>query len=196
HQAKNNLQILTSLFRMDSARIRATETGDGLQAFRKQATDRVVTMALIQDHIFNLGVGEAFDTKPFIEELIDLIDNGLGGEHVVVNKDIQSINMDYHLATPLGLIISEILTNAYKHAFSDKSGEISIDFREDAGVGPTLTVSDSGKGFDVDETRDGSKGLNLIELLAEQLSAQCNVETKQGSGTTWNIGPIPTVRTP
>ena len=79
---------------------------------------------------------------------------------------------------PIGLIMNEALSNSFKYAFKDKKGEISISISKN-----TLTISDNGTGItkEKNDIENSSFGMQLIELLAEQIDAKINI--KQLNGT-------------
>lgn len=189
HRAKNNLQILASLFRRDALQFESSDTKGTDRKLQKEAAKRVATMGLIQDHVFYHDAGATFPIRPFVEELVALIDSGLGRDEIEVSTDIDTVDAFSQIATPLGLLISEILTNAYKHAFYQQSGRISVTLKSNGADALTLSIRDDGRGIPTLANGKGSigQGMSLIEDLSYQLGATCRIESTAGAGVAWTI---------
>ena len=100
---------------------------------------------------------------------------------------VDEVMLDINTAIPLGLILTELISNALKYAFpDDESGGIKVDFHSftDDGINKfRLTVSDNGVGFppDFDPKKSDSLGLMLIYNLSEQISAEIKLDTSNGT---------------
>lgn len=186
HRAKNNLQLLSSLLSMDARRNRHAGINSGVQL---DAANRARTMALVNDHIYHHGKANStrVDIKPFLENLAKLLDESLGRENVNLTAHSVSAEVDVDRLTPLGLIICELVTNTYKHAFGTSGGEITVALTGEPGS-LVLTVKDDGNGFDpqVARKKHGSLGLGLMHDLTEQIDAKIDVQTGT-TGTTWTL---------
>jgi two-component sensor histidine kinase len=98
-----------------------------------------------------------------------------------VNTDINNVILNVNSAIPCGLILNELLTNAYKHAFKDKTeGEISISFLHQNGQ-YVMTVQDNGCGLPLDYNKKQSLGITVIEALTEQLDGKSKFSDNQGT---------------
>ncbi|MEL7452140.1 MAG: tetratricopeptide repeat protein, partial [Pseudomonadota bacterium] len=151
HRTKNNLQLLSSLLSLDARRSGAKiNNSDG----RRDAANRAQTMALVHSHIYERDKGESTegDVRPFLNDLIDLMQDSHQQEGVRLEHDIVSAMVDVDLLTPLGLIVCELISNAYKHAFGTGGGVIRVSLTSEH-TGLKLTVGDNGRGFDVEEAR-------------------------------------------
>ncbi|MBP7809442.1 MAG: sensor histidine kinase, partial [Bacteroidia bacterium] len=102
---------------------------------------------------------------------------------IVTDLKCDAINIDLDTAIPLGLIVNELVTNSYKHAFNKAdSGTISVIFsKNESNNTYTLKVSDNGKGFDVTKLKTHSLGMELIQMLAEQLSGKMIFKNEGGT---------------
>lgn len=185
HRANNNLQLLSSLLRRQLHHPSATNRTDQQETF-----ERVRTMAHIQNHIYTHDANELVDCDEFVQELLDLLNKSLGRKDVILDTTIKTnraIAPDH--AIPLGLLISEVLTNTFKHAFPDRGGDITIKLVQDSSLKYRLTIHDNGIGFDVHNPDSNGIGLSIIRDLAVQLGAVANVESDEG-GTHWSFSPI------
>lgn len=185
HRTKNNLQVLSSLLNMDARREAKSSSSQGSA---KDAANRARAMALINDHMYELNGAENVEVKPFLADLLDLIHNSLGRKNIKLNHTSEEVSISADDATPLGLLICELVTNAYKHAFKNKvSGKISVKLSRKM-RGLALEVCDNGQGFsgDPNKLREGSMGLELVEDLTSQLGGTLSVGSTS-EGTVWML---------
>lgn len=187
HRTKNNLQVLSSLLNIDARRPRSA--GDHDTGAQLDAANRAQTMALVHDHIYNYGATNStkVDIKLFLEKLLKLLDKSLGRETVKLKSIIASAELDVDLLTPLGLIVCELVTNTYKHAFGVDGGTIAVSLTRQREA-LTLTVQDDGNGFDpqIAHEKKGSLGLTLLNDLSAQINGKLNVQTG-ATGTIWTL---------
>ncbi|MBV7266541.1 tetratricopeptide repeat protein [Erythrobacter ani] len=186
HRTKNNLQLLSSVLNLEARRADNKEGGPGS---RESAANRARLMALVHDHIY---ADEALnstmlDLHEFIDDLMVLLEGSLGREDIALTWRVDCNRLDVNELTPLGLLISELVTNAYKHGFTDSGGTVNV-LLESHKAGFRLVVEDDGCGFSGDPMvrKSGSLGLTLVDDLVEQLDATCDVETGR-DGTRWII---------
>ena len=107
------------------------------------------------------------------------------GRSVIISTDIDDIILGIERATPLGLIIAELISNSLKHAFSNSDGgNVRVVFKK-INNSIVLTVSDDGKGFpeDMDFEKNGSLGLKLVSMLVHQLGATIETKSEEGVET-------------
>ncbi|WP_396638537.1 histidine kinase dimerization/phosphoacceptor domain -containing protein [Maribacter sp. R77961] len=189
HRVKNNLQIISSLL---SVQISNSEN-DKLKIILKESQNKIKSMSLIHQ---NLYMGNQFATvsvQSYIKELVHEIKNSYINNNITINfnLDITEKQIPIGLAVPLGLILNELIINAYKYAFIDKHGKekkIGIRFHQLENTSRySLIVKDNGKGLSADFNVDNlsSFGLQLVYGLTEQLHGE--VKITQDKGTTFNI---------
>lgn len=163
HRVKNNLQIISSLLKLQ-----AEETGNPviIEEFSK-AIHRVQSMALIHDKMYNsLNISEV-DLKEYISDIVKHIVFSYN-DRVLIRTNLNSevFNVQLKNMVPLSLILNECITNSVKHAFHDEKKEVylNIDFEGEKII---LEYYDSGNA-DFEKINKGF-GLQLIEILVEQL---------------------------
>jgi two-component sensor histidine kinase/Tfp pilus assembly protein PilF len=182
HRVKNNLQVISSLLNLQSGNINDDKT---LLIF-KQAQVRVRSMGLIHQKLYQEGNFSDIDFGEYLEQLTSYISqmyhDGLGEISCNINISQQRFNID--TATPLGLIITELLSNSYKYAFNKgENGKINIAISRVEKQNYLLEYSDSGKGLpeDINVNKSSTLGLELVRLLTEQLHGSIKTFNKNGA---------------
>ena len=194
HRVKNNMQIISSLLRLQSSSIKNSK----MQEIFKISQDRIKSMALIHEKLYQSKDLARIDFSEYIKSLTD---NLLSAYRSKINPtdiklEMVEIYVDINKAIPLGLIINELVSNSLKHAFSDwnvgskgskPKGKISLGFYSDGNGQLSLVVSDNGKGLplDLDLENIDSLGLQLVNDLVRQLDG--SIELKRKNGTTFKI---------
>ncbi|MBF0473237.1 MAG: PAS domain S-box protein [Nitrospirae bacterium] len=190
HRVKNNLSIVDGLLKMQSLKVK-DEYFKGL-IFECQS--RIASIALIHEKLYQSESIAEINFKLYIDSLIIKLRNTYSDdiERIKFNNMADEIYFDIDTATPLGLIINEILTNAVKHAFPDRSsGVIDIflyQIKDDYGSQYyELIIKDNGAGFpdELDLYKSETLGLRLINGLAStQLNGQILFENKRRESKT------------
>lgn len=185
HRVKNNLQIIISLFNLQSRYITDEKTR---QLFR-ESQNRIMAMAIVHEKLHQSTDIARLDLDNYIRFLGNSLFKfySMSKKGIILNTDIQDINLNIDTAIPIGLIINELISNSIKHAFPDKrNGEISIVIeRENARL--TITYKDNGVGIPAgfDWRHAESLGLRLVILLVEQMDG--TIELDRTSGTVFTI---------
>lgn len=184
HRVKNNLQLMYSLLNLQKRRNNNLEIKSNLSTVQ----NRIQTMALVHEYLYNSGNFESVEAFKYIETLA----NHLKSIYKQENSNIgQIINIDISVQLPieqiisLGLIINEIISNAYKYAFNDNNGtklEITLAKINNLII---LEISDDGPGFSKDQINENSLGLKLIEIMCTQLKAKLHSSCE--NGVSYNI---------
>ncbi|MBD2841308.1 histidine kinase dimerization/phosphoacceptor domain -containing protein [Erythrobacter rubeus] len=189
HRTGNNFQMMASLLRSEEKGAAPARSSD---AGNSNSANRVRAMALVHQYLYNREGDASTEAQldKFIVELLDLLEEGMGQEGIELRHDIASLPVDVSIATPLALLVCELVTNAYKHAFPEGEGviDVSITSVDDDLM---LSVSDNGSGFDheIAAAKSGSQGMQLIEDLADQVGGE--IGFKSGSdGTVWTVEKI------
>lgn len=198
HRVKNNLQIVSSLLKLQSGYIKDSEA---LSLF-KDSYNRVRSMALIHEKLYRSSDLARIDASEYIPNLVANLCSAYGvySGQIQVKIEVAQITLDIDTAIPCGLIINELVSNSLKYAFpQSKQGLVNINFKlneaqistltpqqtelsEDR-VMCVLTVADNGIGLPADfdlETTD-SLGLQLVFNLTEQLGGTIKVNGNQGT---------------
>ncbi|NIM17328.1 MAG: PAS domain S-box protein [Candidatus Aminicenantes bacterium] len=184
HRVKNNLQIISSLLELQSD----TQEDPRILNIFQESKDRIRAMSLVHENLYQFGDLARIDGIEYIHSLVDYLFNTYGelAENVTPSIQIEtpSLQLVMNTAIPIGLILTELLSNALKHAFpSGKKGEIHIVIRDAPNGMLTLEVRDNGVGLpaDLDIQEAKSLGLELITLLTQQVKGTLEVEGKKGT---------------
>ncbi len=182
HRVKNNLQIITSLHRLQ---IRQT-TNDEVRQLLLESESRVRTMALIHENLYQSKDLELVELSHYVNNLVRMIFRSFGepARKVKLVQEIDGYRVDFDTAIPIGLIVNELVSNALKYAFAGKSdGVIAVRFGKCDGGRWKLEVSDDGPGLpaDIDTLKARSLGLRLVRILAKQLGGDLSVSSDGGA---------------
>jgi len=188
HRVKNNLQIVSSLLNLQSLRL----TDDGAISAVQESKQRVQAMSLIHQRLYKTEDITRINMKEYINELAGFLSMsyGYGPDNFTLQLDIQEEWTDIDKALPLGLILNELLTNAFKYAFKGIAHPaLYISFKH-AADNIELVVKDNGNGIkpgEWDAGRNTSFGRQLIKSLCGQLRAKEKLEVDEGTRFTYTI---------
>ena len=179
HRVKNNLQIITSLLRLQANNM-SEEDGGSYQ----EAIDRVTAMAIIHEKMYQSGSLSKFDLEKYLNSLVDslLLNYTISKKpELMIEVDVE--DMKSKSIVPLALLINELLLNSLKHAFQDQDKpRITIELMEDEAHRSKrflLVYSDNGSWA---EGSVASFGTEIIQAMSEQLEGSFTLETSD-SGT-------------
>ncbi len=182
HRVKNNLQIITSLLRMQSRAVQDPAFSEAL----RECQNRVASMALIHDKLYRARDLARVSFGEYVRDLTNniLTSYALPARSVRVRLDIDDLSLSLDYAVPCGLILNELMSNCLKHAFPvGHSGTVYISFHAEGAEELCLVVRDDGVGVpaDVDLGRTSSLGWRLIRALVEQLGGVVQCQTAGGT---------------
>ncbi len=184
HRVKNNFAILVSLINMQMAQ---TKNHELLQSLTNLQL-RIRTMALVHEMLYRSGDFEKISFPGYLRSLASVIAGTFNRRNVDLSIEAEEVVMDIEALIPLGLIINEILSNAYKHAFpNEREGKIQIRFSMDKQTGiNTLLLRDDGIGMPVGVTPDQFKtmGLQIVQILCTQIEATLLIANDPGTSFT------------
>ena len=179
HRVKNNLQIISSLIRLQSSFMNKGNFQEKLV----ETENRIRSMALIHEKLYKSDSLSSLSIRNYIEELSIHISESYDNDlKVRFNIDVEEREYRIDSLIPLGLIINEILSNSLKYAFYGRNhGTVSIVLKSDE-EHTYLTVYDDGMGADLslDELKEGSLGIDLIISLTDQLDGELHLDTTSG----------------
>ncbi|WP_250124130.1 PAS domain S-box protein [Chroococcidiopsis sp. CCMEE 29] len=186
HRVKNNLQIISSLLKLQSGYIKDKHT---LEMF-KDSQSRIRSMALIHEKLYQSQDLSKVDFAEYITNLAANLFRSYELDPTAINSslNVESIFLEIDVAVPCGLIINELVSNSLKYAFPDRrKGEIRIHLHSDNQHEIKLIVGDNGIGLpkDFDFQKTGTLGLQLVNNLVEQLEG--TIEVNGHSGTEFRI---------
>ncbi len=182
HRVKNNLQIISSLLNLQANRT----NNEDLKKTIHEAKNRISSMALIHQKIYQSGNLSSIDFQTYIEQMVQSMETtfNTGKKEISYNINTNGIILDIDTSIPLGLIINELLTNSYKYAFAGKeSGIITIVLQKKNEEEMELHISDNGIGLptNFDLNALNSLGLKLVKGLSNQLKGTIRFETHHGT---------------
>jgi two-component system, sensor histidine kinase PdtaS len=179
HRVKNNLQIVSALISLQAKNVPEQAARDALA--RGEA--RIHSMALVHEQLYQSQNLATLDVSGYITTLVShLSSQFIEPAHIRVECDAIALGMDQ--AIPCGLIITELVTNACRHAFVDgRHGEIAVRLRQAGDGWATLEVSDNGVGLPegIELAQHDSFGWVLVQSLAQQLGGGVSVRREHGT---------------
>ncbi|HPG38122.1 MAG TPA: PAS domain S-box protein [bacterium] len=186
HRVKNNMNVITSLLNLQAERI---ETREQAKAAFEESRNRVYSMALVHDQLYKSADFSSIDMKPYIFTLVQKLQQAYVADKKI-NLDLKVLNafLNVNIAVPCGLILNELITNVFKHAFQDrKTGNLIVYFQPYQDSMYELQVQDDGAGLPSDFNIHSltTLGLKLVTILTEQIDGV--LEIKRDAGTTFII---------
>jgi two-component sensor histidine kinase len=184
HRVRNNLQLV---YGMLSKQLDDTTDKVGQRGIKGIAR-RVSTLAQVYDHLNGNGMALTTDFASYLKSLcqdIAEIHGHLAGD-VTLTCESETMVLDLDVVTALGLVVAELVSNSYDHAFPGGQGSTNVSVRRTAGETgtATLTVRDSGTGFKPG-TEGKRHGIGLVRRLIEQIRGTVILESDHG--TVWTI---------
>lgn len=182
HRVKNNLAVISSLLSMKAE---ATGVPDARLAL-EESQQRIRSIALIHEHLYGTDHLDRIEFAEYARQLVAelTVAFAAAARRIVVRVDAEPVELPVDQAVPCVLILNELVTNAFKHAFpGQRSGEIEISFRESAGW-LQLGIRDNGAGCPAPATFANGKslGLRIVDILVKQLDGALD-RVAAGGGT-------------
>lgn len=182
HRVKNNLQVISSLIRMQ---MRQLPAGAGHEAL-EDCQARIQAIALIHERLYSSGNFAGIDIAEYVAELAASVfrASGLAASAVTLRLEIEPVALSVDRAIPCGLIFNELISNALKHAFpGGRCGTVQVRVRRSSPEGIQLSVSDDGIGMPAGGENSNSKslGLQLVRTLTRQIDGQLQITVAAGT---------------
>lgn len=179
HRVKNNLSIIKGMLNLQKAQSENEIEINLIDDFQ----NRVNAIATLHSSLFDSKELDNVEFGPFMKELCqNLADTFFSlDKKIKLNISYDTFTTPFSAAIPLGLIINEVMTNAFKHAFNiDKGGEINVSLVNNEKE-TLIRIEDNGGGFDFDTKKDSSLGISLIEGLVDQIDGTFEYKNENGS---------------
>lgn len=197
HRVKNNLQVITSLLNLQ-----ADFAGDSrLSAILAETGGRVKAMALTHQLLYERKDISRLDLGDYLSRLVQSIRatyRAIGGRIALrLELDTAPIHLDLDRTIPCGLLVNELVTNSFKHAFpAERPGEIVIELKGNGDGQITLSVADDGIGLPAgaEYANASSLGLQLVQLFVEQLNGDLHIERAGGTKLSVSFPSSPTTK--
>lgn len=185
HRVKNNLQIVSGLL---GFQINNHSDNQELKMILQESQNKVKSMAIIHQDLYNGDQFAKIKVSSYVEALTKQIEKSFSNTDTKIkfNLDVISKSIQISLAIPLGLILNELITNSFKHAFTDNERQdnvISIKFSQiESSSKYCLTFRDNGKGLPANFKIEHSTsfGIQLINELVAQLQGDIKITNQQG----------------
>jgi len=186
HRVKNNMQIMSSLLKLQFGETKSKK----IQEMLRTSQSRIRSMALIHERLYQSKDFARIDFTYYIRSLTVYLFHSYRVDSNIVRlkTDVRDVHLDINRAIPCGLIVNELVSNSLKYAFPEgKEGEISIKFYSNKQGKIILVVRDKGIGFpeDIDFRNTKSFGMQVVNDLVEQLRGTIELDRK--GGTTFKI---------
>lgn len=182
HRVKNNLQVVSSLFSLQAGRT----MNDECRGVLKEGQARIRSMSLVHEKLYQSRDLSKIEFGGYVRSLTaHLFQSYLDKQdRVRLETDFEDVSLDINAAVPCGLILNELVSNALKHAFPEgRSGTIRIGLQKDPTGAIELRVADDGVGLPAgfDLRGSGGFGMEIVNLLVDQLDARFEVEDTKGA---------------
>ncbi|HNX88448.1 MAG TPA: histidine kinase dimerization/phosphoacceptor domain -containing protein [Paludibacteraceae bacterium] len=180
HRVKNNLAIVISMLSLQSR----YNPDPVLTGIIQDIELRIRSMALIHEHLYRSDTLDRIPLADYLKSLSAVIASTFQQPHINFETKLEPIDSDIEAALPIGLIVNELLTNAFKYAFPDKRhGNILLELKQLNGEQVELRISDDGiglpEGFSMEE--GSTMGVFMVRLLVEQLYGKLEITNEKGA---------------
>ena len=179
HRVKNNLTIISSLLNLQANKAK----DEYHKKLFYESRDRLNSIATVHQLLYQSKSYSSVNFKHYLEEILSNLHSSFDSDHkeIVMKKGINDVELDVSTAIPLALIVNELVTNSYKHAFNNQQeGTIEVSLIEN-NKKVFLRIKDSGPGYDFDNAAASSVGLDIIHGLIDQINATLTYENQSGS---------------
>ncbi len=181
HRVKNNLQVISSLLHFQSKKLADAES----RAVFAQARDRLRSLTLVHEKLYQSGTLSAIDFVDYLRSLLDHLAISLDARGRGIALEVEAGDLVLHIeqALPFGMIVSELVSNAFKYAFpAGRRGRVRVEARYDR-ERVVVSVSDDGVGLPAgfDPASSSGFGTRLVHNLAEQLDATVHYDSVAGT---------------
>lgn len=182
HRVKNNLQVISSLINLQTNTIDDPAVHEHL----RDLSDRVRSMALVHEKLYQSENLSSVPFEDYVSALLQYLIHAHGSSNAAIrfSKDLQPVSLWVETAVPCGLILNELISNTFKHAFRGRPhGEVRIALHRSPDGTVCLCVSDDGVGLPpgLDWRQSESLGLRLVQMLTRQLNATMELNCDNGT---------------
>lgn len=180
HRVKNNLQVIASLLNIQTEFVKDKQTIQALE----ESKNRIRSMALIHERLYETKDFSRVNISEYLDRLVkDLIDTYGIQANIKLDKKITTENFGFDTVMPLGLLMNEIITNALKYAFINRTEGTIVFHLTKINEHFELIIGDDGLGFDKEIFKKTSNtlGMELIKILTDQINGEIDILDKPGT---------------
>ena len=195
HRVKNNLQVISSLLSLQASSIASS----AIEELFHESQNRIQSMALVHEALYQSGDLSRIDMGAYVRDMTGHLQDSYAANARGVGLQVDSdhVYQDIDKAIPCGLIINELVSNAFKHAFPNgRNGTIRVELRADGDGGAVVLVQDDGVGLppNLDFRNTTSLGLLLVNSLARQLNGTIELRSENGTRVTLTLPAVTAFR--
>jgi len=187
HRVKNNLQIISSLLNMQSKFLK----DDKSKEIVEDSQNRIRSMSLIHQHLYQGEHLTSIESTTYFTKLLDSLSTSYGIDlsKVAMQINIESMLLDIDTAIPLGLILNELISNAFKHGIDREKGKFYLSFKKINSAELRLIIKDNGPGIPdlLHKEKSNSYGMKLVNILSKKLKADLEFINHDGLEVQMNI---------
>jgi two-component sensor histidine kinase len=181
HRVKNNLQVVSSLLRLQAS----AQEDPALSHALQEAQERVQAIAFVHQKLKHAPNFSRLDLPAYVQTLVERLVRSYASVPALIDLRVQVTDVDIgpDAPVPFGLILNELVANALQHAFpAGEGGSLDIEIGLEANGWVSLRVADSGRGLpDAVELDRGGLGFQLVQALTEQLGGTLELERRRGA---------------
>jgi two-component sensor histidine kinase len=184
HRVKNNLAVISGLFDLQLM----YDKDPRLKELLTNSKNRIKSMSLIHESLYHQSNVSKIDLRTYIEDLVNEIAKTQSSSvPIQLQFDLDEVYLDLSQSIPCGLIINEVVSNCFKHAFENSDNPvIKISLKLEHGI--KLVIKDNGSGIDLANSEDiNSLGMTLIDAFTRQLEGDFSYRIEKGTEFSLNF---------
>lgn len=184
HRVKNNLAVISGLFDLQLM----YDKDPRLKELLSNSKNRIKSMSLIHESLYHQSNVSKIDLRTYIEDLVNEIAKTQSSSvPVQLQFDLDEVYLDLSQSIPCGLIINEVVSNCFKHAFENSDNPvIKVSLKLEHGI--KLVIKDNGSGIDLANSEDiNSLGMTLIDAFTRQLEGDFSYRIENGTEFSLNF---------
>lgn len=176
HRIKNNMNTIKSMLSIQANQLKSPEAKKALKA----AENRISSMLVLYNQLYRTDNVQNISIEKYIIDLIDSIEM-TEYKQIKINKYIDDVILNAKIIFPLGIIITELISNATKYAFDEQQANKTINVSvQIIDKTTTLIIHDNGKGFSLTKENEAF-GLQLVKILSNQLNGEFQIQNDHGT---------------
>ncbi|MGD1846475.1 MAG: sensor histidine kinase [Salibacteraceae bacterium] len=181
HRVKNNLMVISSLLKLQARQL----TDEGARSAIQESRNRVEAMGLIHQKLYQNAQISHIRLSDYLRKLVPnlLASYGFSTQSVDLEMEIADMEITIDTAVPLGLVVNELVSNAFKYAYKNVDAPWLKVSLQPQGEQLELLVQDNGPGLpeEFNNRREGSFGLKLVHSLTRQMRGKLTISNRPGA---------------
>ncbi len=186
HRVKNNLPVISGLVELQNFYVKDEKAA----AILKESRNRIKSIALLHEKFYENKDLDKVEIRAYVNELIYFLQLSFSNQQkdIRIHTHIDPIELPMSEALPFSLLLNELITNSYKHAFTGRnSGNMYISLLRNTSD-HTFHFRDDGNGYDYTNfVKDNTLGMNLVDAFSKQLKGEMSYHSKKGEGIEFKL---------